>query len=382
MERIDGINLKRIEWCCTDMGTTLDSLAFDLGISTSAIDRLKAGEPSLTFNQLSKVANHFGRGVLFFLEEGDIRPENVHSAQFRTIAGQKPDLTPNIKRLIERVEKHKAIYLDLKEELTDIEFPAFNPPDIPKNNPQAAANLVRKWLQIGSSNSFETYRSALEAKGILVFRSMGYNGKWQIPKESPILGFALYDENCPTIVIKKLFVESRQSFTMMHELGHILLHKNSSIDDEIDFYARNGHEREANLFAANLLVPDEYLAEVLKTNIPDDVSEFDCWLNDFRKLLGVSADVIIIRLIEAGAINQNTYNEYCEWRSNQRLPDSEAAPRIYRYREPVHIFGERYVKTVIQSLSAKRITLTKASKYLDNLKVKDVHTLGSRYANS
>ena len=36
------------------------------------------------------------------------------------------------------------------------------------------------------------------------------------------------------IVIKKQPWEPQQSFTLMHELGHLLLHKTSSIDDEHD----------------------------------------------------------------------------------------------------------------------------------------------------
>jgi Zn-dependent peptidase ImmA (M78 family) len=44
----------------------------------------------------------------------------------------------------------------------------------------------------------------------------------------------------------------------MHELGHVLLHKTSSIDDDADLYSREGHEREANAFAGYLLVPDDF----------------------------------------------------------------------------------------------------------------------------
>ena len=93
----------------------------------------------------------------------------------------------------------------------------------------------------------------MEAQGILVFRSNGYNGKWQISKTDPILGFTLYDNKCPVIFIKKQYGEAPQSFTLMHELGHLLLHTVSSIDDENDMYSYKGHERDANAFAGLLL---------------------------------------------------------------------------------------------------------------------------------
>jgi hypothetical protein len=39
------------------------------------------------------------------------------------------------------------------------------------------------------------------------------------------------------------------------------------------------------------------------------------------------------------------------------------------------MFGDRYVRTVLDSLSAQHITLSKASGYLDGLKIADVHAL-------
>ena len=44
------------------------------------------------------------------------------------------------------------------------------------------------------------------------------------------------------------------------------------------------------------------------------------------------------------------------------------------------MFGDPFVKTVLDALHAKKITLARASTYLDNLKVSDVHKLESRYA--
>ena len=49
--------------------------------------------------------------------------------------------------------------------------------------------------------------------------------------------------------------------------------------------------------------------------------------------------------------------------------------RSYRYREPIHIFGDTFVRTVFEALQAKEITLARASGYLDNLRIQDVHEL-------
>jgi Zn-dependent peptidase ImmA (M78 family) len=223
----------------------------------------------------------------------------------------------------------------------------------------------------------------VEAKGILVFRTNGYNGPWQIAKESPVAGFALFDEQCPVIVVKKMATDAPQVFTLMHELAHVLLHQTSWIDDEADFSSTQGREQEANLFAGLVLVPDHFLASISDAERPAEVSEFNEWLKPHCKAWGVSTEVILRRLLAAGRLPQTTYQAYRAWSlATGKNMKEEGGTRMYRHREPKHIFGDRYVRTVLNSLSARRITLSKASGYLDGLKIADVHELERHYAGA
>ena len=54
--------------------------------------------------------------------------------------------------------------------------------------------------------------------------------------------------------------------------------------------------------------------------------------------------------------------------------------REFRHREPIHIFGQRYVRTVLDALSGNQITLNKASGFLDNLNITDVRQLEKHLA--
>ncbi len=380
MERIQSINPERIAWYCADHGITPEALASELGIASPSIDRVMAGEDGLTFNQLRKIAEYFGRGVLFFLEAGPVDEAQVHTPQFRTLAKQKPELSTKLKALIERVEKQRAVYLSLLEELDDTDRNRFSPPDLSRIDPREAAHIARQWLGLADENSFDDYRAALEALGVLVFRSNGYNGKWQIAEENPILGFALYDRTCPVIVIKKQLRKSQQSFTLMHELGHLLLHKASSIDDEGDLQSREGREREANAFAGLLLVPDTFLASIDDAKMPDEVSQYDAWLEHPRKKWGVSGEVILRRLLDTGRLPQSQYTAYRLWWKQSPIRQKDIGSRAYRHREPKHIFGDIFVRTVLDALNAGHITLAKASTYLDNLKISDLHQLENHYA--
>lgn len=379
MERIQA-NIRRIEWCCQNLGITPGELAAEVGISAATIAKVTQGEAGLTFAQLKRVADYFGRGVLFFLEPDDADEQAVYTPQFRSLTNQKPDISPKVRLLIQRAEKQRAVYLSLREDLDDEDRPRFSPPKLAANDLKAAAAVARHWLQLGAQRTFDEYRAAIEAQGMLVFRSNGYNGKWQIPKGSPIIGFNLYDAECPLIVVKKEASDARQTFTLMHELGHILLHQTSSIDDEEDLYSYQGSERQANAFAGYLLVPDNLLAQIRDDDRPADVSQYDFWLGDQRWAWGVSGEVILRRLMDEGRLPHADYNAYRDWRRNNvRLPD-DGGNRAYRHREPKHIFGDTFVRTVLDALDARQITLSKASSYLDSLRIDDLHRLERHYA--
>lgn len=82
----------------------------------------------------------------------------------------------------------------------------------------------------------------------------------------------------------------RKRFTIAHELGHLFLHLQKFLDDPklYSVFKRDMHdysleEKEANFFAANLLVPKELLNNyLLLTNDNDDLS----------RIFGVSNEVI------------------------------------------------------------------------------------------
>lgn len=382
MEHIKSINLDRILWCCADSGITLDQLAKDLDIAPSTFEGLQnESGKGLSFGQLRKIANYFGMTVLFFVDDGSISVEKIRTPAFRTIANQKPEIPISLKKLIERTETQKEIYLNLLDDLQEADISNFSPPKVDGVDIKTAATLARNWLGLEGNGSFDIFRDAIEAKGILVFRSNGYKGKWQIPKESPILGFNLYDKEHPLIFVRKHLSESKQNFTLMHELGHVILHRNSSIDDDADFMAASGRESEANKFAGLILVPDKLLLRINDEDRPRDVADYDLWLKEFSLHWGASVEVILRRLLDEGRLPQSKYAAYKSWWNSQGSAAEDAkGSRKYRHREPKHIFGGEFVRVVIGSMQAGKVTLNKASKYLDGISIRDLHQLEAHLA--
>lgn len=108
---------------------------------------------------------------------------------------------------------------------------------------------------------------------------------------SQVSGF--YDPDEEAIYVNKNESPLRQTFTIAHELGHALLHKDWVGSDDYKVFWRDPernnddpHEKEANAFAAHLLVPRSLLDQYYRR-----LSE-----SDLSKLFAVSVPAIKNRL--------------------------------------------------------------------------------------
>lgn len=86
--------------------------------------------------------------------------------------------------------------------------------------------------------------------------------EWDLHKE--INGYYKYDRRNKYIVINKNLDNEWQRVVCAHELGHAILHTriNTPFMKENTFLSVNKIEREANRFAAELLVPDDSFKEM------------------------------------------------------------------------------------------------------------------------
>ncbi len=104
----------------------------------------------------------------------------------------------------------------------------------------------------------------------------------------------------------------RRRFTVAHELGHMLLHTQEPlhVDRQTGVFLRNHvssagverNETEANLFAAELLMPKEWVLQHFAQRRDPQVVE-DAELRELAKRFGVSQQAMTIRLANLGAIS-------------------------------------------------------------------------------
>ena len=163
MERIQSVNLDRIEWACAEYGMTLEQLSPIAGVSESAVKHLTTGD-GITPHNLQNIAGFLGHGVLFFVEQGPVETDSIYTPQFRTILNRKPHLSKKLRKFVQRVEKQRETYIALQEAISEPGV-SFTPPDMasPANGPQ----LARDWLNLSTSNNFGISRKKVEEKGVL-----------------------------------------------------------------------------------------------------------------------------------------------------------------------------------------------------------------------
>ncbi len=146
----------------------------------------------------------------------------------------------------------------------------------------------------------------------LVARQYGLQIRFQ-PLQSDLSGFLYHDEQHAVIGVNSSHPKVRQRFTIAHELGHFLLHQNDALHVDRAVHAKfrsslskegtDVDEIEANLFAAELLMPRILLAQDLEQTDAVDILD-DQFFNQFAHRYNVSAQALLLRLINLGYIEQ------------------------------------------------------------------------------
>lgn len=131
--------------------------------------------------------------------------------------------------------------------------------------------------------------------------------------EDNVSGFLYRDKTQAVIGVNTHHAPARQNFTTAHELGHFLLHEQEHLHIDREFRVRlrddvsslgtDDDEREANFFAASLLMPKRFLEEDLETEEYFDLLGDD-FLSDLSRKYGVSTQALVNRLKNLGYIQE------------------------------------------------------------------------------
>jgi Zn-dependent peptidase ImmA (M78 family) len=131
--------------------------------------------------------------------------------------------------------------------------------------------------------------------------------------EDDMSGFLYRDKEQVVIGVNTHHAPVRQNFTTAHEFGHLLLHEQEQLHvdrafrvrlrDDVSSQGIDDAEREANFFAASLLMPRDFIKNDLASE--DDVDLLDDeFLRNLARKYGVSTQALVNRLKNLGYIQE------------------------------------------------------------------------------
>ena len=137
-----------------------------------------------------------------------------------------------------------------------------------------------------------------------------------------IRGVAIYDSKLPIIGVNGNDRPPAKSFTIIHELVHLLKRESSLCNEMLNSFAVQQEEVFCNAVAGEVLVPKYALESVLN----NDLCEYPYSLDDIAKVaskFSVSREVILRRLLDIGRIEKNEYYAYVDEISVELERDKE-----------------------------------------------------------
>jgi len=379
--RVDAIiQYSLLKWGRESIGYEIEIAAKKIGVSIDTLKNWENGTTRPTVNQLLKIAEVYKRPfAVFYLPI----PPNQMDEPFDTLRdwrklADSTDHKKSIGLILELREalRRREILLDLAEEMNE-EITEF---DITYQNNMSSTDLsrlVRNQLNItymdqvkikNIPDALKIWRTAVEKLNILVFQT-GFFTNYPIRVEE-MRGIAIYYDRLPIIVINSKDSHSARIFTLVHELGHLIL-RLSGISNTYEDNGLNQEEIFCNEFAGELLVPSNHLIEEPEVKSHDSLIWSDEVLDLLSRRYSISKEVILRKLLTLQRTTESHYQEKREqWREewiaiNETRGKQEKSSGGPQYHTKfVRCHGVRFVETAFEAYNRGVIPANQLSEYL------------------
>lgn len=230
------VNLQHVMLARESRGMSQKDVAEKMGMTPTNLSKIERGDVKLSPENLARIGEVTGYPVSFFLQPGGVSPETW-------VWRKRKKVAQNILTYIHaRVNIHRFQIHTITNEL------GLKPPKLPLMNispsfsAEDAARALRKAWDI-PGGSIANLTSIAEAHGIPVW-------SFSFGTDRMDSGVVHTTEHFPVICINSDHPGDRQRWSLAYQLGHLLMHVFNPVGEERD----PGHE--ANLFAAELLIPE------------------------------------------------------------------------------------------------------------------------------
>jgi Zn-dependent peptidase ImmA (M78 family) len=376
---MSSVNPDVLVWARETAGLSPEAAARKLGFTDSrkrsGRDRLlaiEAGEETPSRSVLNRMAKAYRRSLLALMLPA--RPRMADRGEdFRTLPeALPPEDNALIDALIRNVRARQAI---LRAAILDDED--FVPRAFvgSRKIAEGVARLVQAVEQLlgysatdfrreaDADAAFGALRSRVEAVGVFVVLKGDLGNYHTAIEVDAFRGFAVADDVAPFIVINDNDSRRAWSFTLIHELVHLLLGQTGISG----LWADNQVEQFCNRVAGEYLLPE---AELRNLQI-DVAGAFEAQMERIGQFAGprnVSSTMIAYKLYLAGRIDFDYWVRAGRhfkqlWRESRQERRKGTAVNYYVVRQ--HRVGKSLIGTVDRLISEGSLTETEGAKVLD-----------------
>jgi Zn-dependent peptidase ImmA (M78 family)/transcriptional regulator with XRE-family HTH domain len=367
---VSGIQPELLKWARESANMTVDEVAKKLNKNVATIEQWEAGNGAPSYPQLERLAYELYKRPLaiFFLPAPPDEPKP--RTEFRSLPDADLSLLPRHTILL--IRKGHAFQTALGElyhgtnPTSDALWREFT---LTTQQPIAAqAERVRELLGVSidqvraepdDDGALKIWRRAIEARGIFVFKDSF--------KQSEISGFCLRHDEFPLIVINNSTTKTRQIFSLLHELAHLLFNRNgiSRFDNAgIDELPPQDREIEqfCNAIAAQILVPASDFAVAVREWDVDPREASDEAFAILARRYHVSRSVILRRFLDQRRVSEAFYLEKDQEWAAQRQRGGPPGGDYYNTQGAY--LSDRFLQDVVATYARRQITKTEAAELI------------------
>ncbi len=360
-----GLQPSVLRWARESQGYAVEEVAHRLKRTEAEIEAWEAGTAAPTYAQLEEMAYKLFKRPLavFFLPAPP--PEPAIKERFRALPEFEIDqLSADTRYQLRLADSYRCSLRELSDGVNPAERKIFRDISISEHgDPQRTASEIREYLGVtinlqaswkSAEDAFKTWRSTVEGAGVFVFKHAF--------KQDGISGFCLTDDEFPIIYLNNSSAKTRQIFTVLHELAHLLLRASavSKFDDSyIDFLPPEEQriEQFCNALAAEILVPSDDFAKQMKRVATIDDKAVEALADRYR----VSREAVLRRLLDLGRVSRVYYEKKArEW--NEAVHRGGSGGNYYLTQATY--LGESYLRLVFGKLYQGKLTHEQAAEHL------------------
>lgn len=376
---VAGVNPDILKWARETAGLDRETAARKINLNAARglsgagrLAALEAGEAPPSPSLLQRMAQQYHRPLLTFYMTEVPRPADV-GQDFRTIPADGDPTNVLLATLLRDVKARQSLVRDILEEDDQATEVTLVGSRIGARDARVVAGAIVEatgfdraaFRASGSAeDAFSYLRSLVEDRGVFVLLA-GDCGHWSTSIDVNIFrGFAIADPLAPFVVVNDQDAKSAWSFTLLHELAHLVLGKSGVSGGPPD----GAVEKLCNDAAAVILIDRAEIADLPLAGSAADVRQIDALADRAR----VSRTMVAYQLLLSGRITKARWEGLrdqfrAEWRAvkereRERNRAKDGGPNWYIVRR--HRLGAALLAVARRGVAEGSLTPTRAARML------------------